>query len=249
MLISGLAFGLASLVKLQLLLLPSILLLYPLVTRMESGSTWHNAKLLLAVNAGLGLVITPLIVRNHSVFGALVLSNNLGLNLFYGNNPHATGTYQDFEGELEPYLDYETDEYLRNAKARSYAIRYILEHPVRTIGLWPKKLFYLFNEDGEGFMWNEKGIESPSNDTGTRFSLLILLDQIYYILILGTFLSSVFVLLNLQRKGNGEFPWIPFIIVAYFISVYLLTFAHSRFHFPLVPFMAMYGAALLRRRR
>lgn len=45
--------------------------------------------LLVAATAG-AVTIAPLMLRNHAVFGAWVLNNNGGFNLYIGNNPAAT---------------------------------------------------------------------------------------------------------------------------------------------------------------
>ena len=42
-----------------------------------------------------GLTVTPLLARNHAAFGAYVINNNGGFNLYLGNHPGATPYFQN----------------------------------------------------------------------------------------------------------------------------------------------------------
>ncbi len=239
-LLSGVVFGLAVLVKTYALLVPLVILAsWIMLGRRRSLPSLKNAAILYLA---LGLTVSPWVIRNYKVFGGFMLSNNDGLNLLYGNNPYATGTYNPaYQDRLEPLVNYTSAEYERNRVARRVAINYMMNHPVETVKLWPRKLFYLYNEDGEGFMWNRKGMKSISKENLEFFDILILVDQVYYILILGGFIVCLPLLFRRLRKG-ANFPISPLMIMAYFTFISLLTIGHSRLHFPLMPWMAMYAA-------
>lgn len=242
-LLCGVVFGLAVLVKSYVILLPIALV----VPWLAAHRGWRGARSSLGVIAllylALGATILPWVLRNHAVFGGLVLSNNNGPNLLYGNNPYATGTYDPgFGGRLEPLLNYTKGEYERNLISRRVALDYILGHPLETVKLWPVKLFYLYNEDGEGFMWNRKGLPSET-ERGDLFGFLIAVDQAYYLLMLAGFIVSLTILI--YRRGESGLPVTPLLVIVYFTAASLLTIGHSRLHFPLVPWIAMYAAATI----
>jgi hypothetical protein len=58
--------------------------------------------------------------------------------------------------EVEPILD-GGNEYERDRRARRYAIDYVREHPMSTLKLWPRKLWYLYGSDVDGARWCFKG--------------------------------------------------------------------------------------------
>lgn len=91
---AGVAFGLAALDKVNLLVCaPAVLLfLWSGLARRPAHREWKTPALFAAA---LALTILPVTARNWVVGGDLVLvSANGGVNLFIGNNPHAAGYFR-----------------------------------------------------------------------------------------------------------------------------------------------------------
>ncbi|MBI2060543.1 MAG: tetratricopeptide repeat protein [Nitrospirae bacterium] len=85
----GASISLACLFRPHWLLVGTILVVFHLVT--VRRSRWGRA---LSFAAGLWLFILPFTVRNFAVHGELIpLSSHSGLNLYFGNNPEATGLF------------------------------------------------------------------------------------------------------------------------------------------------------------
>jgi 4-amino-4-deoxy-L-arabinose transferase-like glycosyltransferase len=245
---AGLVFGLACLVKPQAAFVPAVMFAAYLLTNLRSKALLKRLLPFVIVYISLGLTLLPWIIRNFNVFDDFVfISNNGGINLLVGNNPYATGAYGHHE-EIGAMLTDVQGEHDRDVRARKIAVEYITEHPWETIKLWPKKLWYLYRKDVEGFSWNENGIEWTKTSLG-KTSMLILkgIAQLYYVLIGTAFLFSVLLLFRKHRDGKSSQP-IPTLglwISLYFTFVYLLTFADTRFHFPVMPWIVMYVGAFV----
>ncbi len=241
---AGAAFGLACLVKPQVLPVPLLL-----ITMLHLRGTRHVSMLrlggsVLIVYATILGTISPWIARNYVVFGDLFyISNNGGVTLFIGNNPHANGTYIPIE-DLEHLLGPTLDERSRDVQASRYAVDYALRNPVRTIGLWPAKLYYTYNEDVEGVTWNAKGLERIGPGMEIFLWWFTGLAQNYYLCIIFAFLAYLVIVFMGPRRRNSAPPAIGLAVIGYFTFVCLVTIGISRFHFPLVPWMVMYIASL-----
>ena len=233
--LAGGVFGLACLARPKLLPVPlvTILLLPRAGRRAASLATAYSVLL---------LVLVPWTVRNYRAFGHVVVSTNVGVNLLIGNGPWADGTYT-FGPELERIRD-GGDESERDRRARRYAIDYIREHPVTTLKSWPRKLWYLYRNDVDGARWCFQGIEAAGKvvPRGLAFAVLAVSQAYYLFLVAGcgaTLLSS----LRTVRAGGGV-PLLGLGIIAYFTLLCLPFYGGSRYHFPIMPWVAMYAAAL-----
>jgi len=241
----GLIFGLSCLVKPQALPIPIIVLLGLFLRSGKPRSVRRLVRKGFIVYLALIATIAPWIVRNWLVFDDVVyISNNGGVTLMIGNNPYANGTYIPFEGKVSSLLDLDGSEHEHevDSVARDYAISYILEHPVKTLSLWPMKLYYMYREDVEGVDWNELSSDPESGSAEMFFWYYTGLAQNYYLFILALFLIS---LPLLWLRGNRPIPLVGVFVIAYFTAVSLATIGISRFHFPLVPWMIGYVSALI----
>ena len=192
-------------------------------------------KVLVFVMAFL-IPLVPWTVRNVRVFGGFVpISTNGGVNLFIGNNPKGQGAYFFNDGlEIKsPSLN----EREMSAEYRSKALRYIVSHPLQTVATVPKKLFFLFIRDTIGVHFSFMRVEK---DIPPWFQLTMLaLSQMAYLILLlffGVYLVF-FIGKNSSRLSSiGLFP------ILYFVLFYSVFFGADRFHFPIMPFIAMYAA-------
>src|SRR6266851_3135007 len=184
-------------------------------------------------------------VRKYLGFLTLFrLSTNSGVNLLIGNNPAATGKYLPLElfpddsgPEREPYLDRE---------ALRLALEFMTRHPMAALQIWPRKLWHLYGRDGDGFDWTMAGI-----GTDDRLRTLVWrvaqINKVYYLVLV--LISGVGFLhfASTRRKADAASAagMLPFWLTALFTGVYLICFADPRFHFPLMPWVVMYGAWLI----
>lgn len=241
LLLSGIVWGAATLTRPQAILVALIFLL------MFSTNMRSLLKSGLVLYCTLFLTLAPWIGRNTLVLGTPLLSTNGGINLLIGNSPYSNGKYI-WNQDLASLLAGAKDEVDRDTKARQVAIEYMIDNPVRTISLWPKKFFYLFSSDVEGISFNQAAMPQPLG-TGIRITFLALkiFAQVYYTLIMILFITSIPTILRSKERRY----WVGFTLTLYFIFVYLIFFGSPRFHFPLIPWIAIYsgigGVVMLKR--
>lgn len=244
--VAGIIFALACLVKPQAVIIPA---LYFVVATFSAPKRERRKGLLVqAVILHLCLIaaLSPWLFRNYTVFDHFVfISNNGGYNLLVGNNPYATGEYR-LNGKMASMLNEVDGEYEKDVKARALATRYMRQQPLQVIKLWPKKLVMLYSKDREGFSWNEQGI-ARTGVTETLFWGLKLVAQVYYLLIMAAFLISLFFFGRQHLTQRQSIPVLGLWIALYFTGISLLTFADSRFHFPVMPWLIMYIGAFVDR--
>jgi hypothetical protein len=245
---AGLLCGLAVLVKPQALPLPAIVLLAD-AWQERTTERWgarRVATLLLngAIIYGIIIaIILPWGLRNREAFGHFLLSNNEGVNLLIGNNPYANGTYQ-LNPTIAP-IDWKSQgEYDQNASARALAMQYLREHPVQAAARLPLKFWHLYKSDLEGVMLNRQGYDGNGRIPGIALTAFSIWAQIYYMaMMLG--LAFLLVRYRIVSRGWPSFPLLGVWIILYFTAVSLVYFGNPRFHFAVMPWVAMYLAGMV----
>ncbi|MDJ0765706.1 MAG: glycosyltransferase family 39 protein [Myxococcota bacterium] len=151
----GLVIGIAALGRATVLIWLPLLVVW-MMRRSRAGAAWFNPLLCVI---GVILAIMPVTLRNYLVEGELVpITANFGLNLYIGNNPNATGTYNlprelwfrpgdpsdDFSGRKAGRLALGRDPSSSELSAwwSGKALEYTAESPGRTawLALWKMRL-------------------------------------------------------------------------------------------------------------
>jgi len=243
--LAGAIFGLACLVRPQLLPIPLIAVLLLPQVEGPARSLGRRLLLLATVYATLLVVLVPWTIRNYRAYGhVLLVSTNGGGNLLIGNNPWATGAYIDrpeYEG-----IEGRGDEYQRDRRAQRYAIDYMREHPLATLKLWPRKFWYLYRGDVEGTRWSIEGIEARGKRVPEWLGVAVAVSEAYYLFLGAACAMSLLFFLKAARRGGaqGAFPLLGLGVIAYFTFLGVMFYGGSRYHFPVMPWVAMYAAAL-----
>jgi hypothetical protein len=172
-----------------------------------------------------------------------------------GNNPYATanGDWDDRSnfmlGDLASDEDHLFDgkEVERDARARDVAVRYIIENPSRTLVLVPRRLLRLYLSDVDGIYFSMGTRLANSGTTGRGlYRGLRAAGEVYYFITVIMFAVSMPKILGTRRLA----PKVGVFMLVYLTSVYALFFGLPRYHFPLMPWVAMYagigGEQLLR---
>lgn len=158
---AGVAFGLAALVRAHGLILPAVagIAVLPL-----AGGAWKRSFATIAATyLVLAATLAPWCLRNLMALDAFVpVSTNGGVNLFIGNNPHATGGYR-FDEPVRAPLRAATSSRWRGGRgeveldrvAGAMARRYMIEHPGATLAGWPAKLAELYGGEWAVYHWNQ----------------------------------------------------------------------------------------------
>jgi 4-amino-4-deoxy-L-arabinose transferase-like glycosyltransferase len=238
-LLAGLFWGLATLTKPQALFVPVIFLSF------FSADLRSFVKSGLIVLPTLLLVILPWMVRNYFVIGTPSLSTNGGIVLMIGNNPYATGrqiwdsNVQSLLGDLAATEDqmFDGKEVAREERARDIAIHYILHHPIDTALLWPRKILALYASDVDGIYYSLGIINRDSRALKVIYFGLRALAESFYLGVVILFAVSLPAVL----RDNNKRLKLGLVIILYFTATYLLFFGNARYHFALMPWIAIYA--------
>lgn len=148
--VAGGSFGLACMVRPQVLLTVPALALAWAVSR----TGWRQVLVRSAVLVvGVVAFSAPWAVRNFAVFGAFVpFSTNGGDNLCVGFHPGANGRFAipEYCDTGEFYTDSAAAELRRDKETRSRAVEWALEHPGELPALSAKKLWATYRTDADG---------------------------------------------------------------------------------------------------
>jgi hypothetical protein len=267
MAMAGVVYGAAVLVKPQAIFVPAICWLAIAIgthgrTALREWRSWGRLGMIYMLAA---LVVIPWTLRNHALFGHHgIISTNDGINLLIGNHPRASGAYpeeevlnrligriilkhitKDRESWSSP--DSVLNEHEMNVEARKLAIEYIAGNPLDAIAILPRKLWYLYRADVEGFTLNARGLPIDRRENaGKMLDAMKIGSQIWWVLFLGA--AGAYIIARL-RRGAKAFLLSPSAlglwIVIYFTAIPLIYFGDGRFHFPAIPWLAMFAAGFV----
>ena len=188
----------------------------------------------------LGVALAPMlvwVVRNLLVMGTPVLITSAGANLLIGNNPQATGGYSaPAVTGTEVAQDHEVESDRNDGRT---AFAYIVGHPGREMILCARKLMLLASSEAELVAGT-----FASSDVGGR------LRDRYRAVPLGLRISvSAFTLvillagaLGLATSDGSTEERLFWALLAAIAASSLVFFGGSRFRFPLMPFLVLFGA-------
>jgi len=229
--LAGLCLGAACLIR------PTAMALFLVLPALEAlqgraiPSIFRRGLTLLVVT---GLVISPWAIRNSGLYGSPVLvSTNFGPNLWMGNNPESQGAYmplpegRNFANELD-----------RDRRLRAEALTNIRSDPYHYLVVLSLKRF-LITHDREtiGVVWNERGLKRAGL-SGVVTPLKVL-SSAYWWLAASLALCGAWVL----RRSLGRGLFHPLLtIAAMFVAIPTLTVGQDRYHFPVVPLVAILSA-------
>jgi hypothetical protein len=240
--LAGLIFGFATLVKAQsLVVIPLIYLIILLrervtVSRCASALAKGGMVVLLSL-----VVILPWSIRNYRVFGEWVLiSTNGGLTLLTGNNPSARGDYTPDDPLVTSIHRTVSNQLEVDKEARRRALEWVRENPGRFFALFPLKIFRLWAPDGEAEWWFQAGYKNYERYAGW-FRSIRYLNQAYYVCLILGFLWAGLLLFRRNKRIPALLDWwaLPYAMVLYPTVIALIFSGQSRYHYPIMPFVAM----------
>lgn len=204
-----------------------------------------------AVVAGVAAVaMAPWTYRNWRVFGALVpVSTNGSLSLWVGNNPNATGTLYYPLSPVNPLFMTE-GELPRDRLGRELAWYFIRNERAQFLMLTVPKFVYTYGADVSAFQLEGIARGTEPADSARGFAARV--AQTYYAL-----MWVGFVLGLVKLRGRVFTPSLSrgaplAALLAWPVAltlVYLIFFGQDRFHFPMLPFIAVVAAAAFLQRR
>ena len=242
---SGVVFGVATLTKPQVILLPLAWGVLGMWSHRLERSVKPELLKVALVYALIAVTIIPWTLRNISVFGVLVpISTNGGFTLATGNNSSARGDYT-VDPSVVARINFSVrDQVAADQRARELAVQWIREHPREFLTLVPLKVWRLWAPDGEGVWWYQAGYRNY--DASARiFRVLRVLNQAYYAALLGAFALALLLIRRLRVTSAWPYSIFPYVFALYVTAISIVFSGQSRFHFPVMPWIMMVAAWLL----
>jgi hypothetical protein len=237
---AGLATGAAALVA------PVMLITVPAAVAADALRRLNVLKVMGrgAVVAAVALaVVAPWTYRNWRVLGEFVpISTNGGVNLWIGNNPNATGAYSYPTSRINPLFMTE-GELARDRLGREFSWYFMKNNTEQFLLLAIPKFAYTYGADVSAFQYGDiaRGVDSVAS--ARRFPAR--LAQSYYALLLAGFVLG---LIRTRRRffragSDTKLPVATLLVWPVAMTlVYMVFFGGGRFHFPMIPFMALAAA-------
>jgi 4-amino-4-deoxy-L-arabinose transferase-like glycosyltransferase len=234
--LSGLVWGLATLTKTQAMFVPLLFLV------MFGASGLTKLKAAVVVYIVLGITIAPWMIRNERVFGRPALSNIGGIDLLMGNHEHTRGL-GEWDDEVRSMMGVEESDLLggeegtRDQRAFQLAVHWIRANPLHFFLLWPRKMLVLYRSDMEGIFYTLGPLIRRGGVWRLAYPVARVVAEAYYFVALVLLLLSLPSLLRTRdvRRTTG------LILCGYFTLVYCVFIADARYHFTLMPWVAMYS--------
>jgi 4-amino-4-deoxy-L-arabinose transferase-like glycosyltransferase len=235
LLAAGVVFGAAALTKTQAVLMPAVLALPLLACGIRR---WLRTVLLTGVV--MLAVILPWTLRNYLVLHAFVpISTNGGYTLLTGNNPSAEGRYTADDPLVAELSKDPHDQVATDRLARDLAWGWIVANPHGFVRLIPLKIWRLWSGDGEAEWLYQAGYAGYQAHAGL-FRAVRIANQIYYVVLLALAALAVPQMWR-RRRSLPVCCWSGWAVALYFTVISAVFSGQSRFHFALMPFMALYA--------
>jgi hypothetical protein len=239
---AGLLSGAGALVTPVLLTMPAAFFAIDLL----AGRGWRRALtralVTAAVTAG---VVAPWVWRNWRALDAFVpVSTNGGVILWMGNNAGADGCYTFPLAPTNP-LWLVSDEVKRDRLGRELAWEFARDNPGAFLNLIIPKFANLYASDISAFQYGAAVYGVDVAVSARRFPAR-LAQGLYALLGLGVIIGLV---KNRRRlfRGGGTKPPLAAVLVtpAYLTAFYLVFHGLDRYHYPMLPFLAVVAASAL----
>jgi 4-amino-4-deoxy-L-arabinose transferase-like glycosyltransferase len=242
LLLSGLLFGIATLVRPQTLLFPAGAIVAILLT--SPSFEWRDAaRKMLIVYFALAAIVLPWSLRNEKMLGDFVLvSTNGGVSLLTGANDQATGDHFDWQdGPLWrasgiPYTQRIVRQVALDRRFKAMATSWIRAHPGRWAALGLKKMAFLWRKDSDGF-WM---LEYSYPGAGAGIAVAQWANQFYYVglLLLAAFCFAAATRAMLQTRDEARMRLGLLLCMPIFSTLLAFVFTGQvRYHYPAMPFV------------
>lgn len=157
-----------------------------------------------------------------------------------GNNPSAWGDYTENDALVRQVPHDVAGQVANDRLATSLAIKWIHDNPGAFALLIPKKVWRLWAPDGES-EWSYQAGFKNYEEFWVIFRLVRGINQVYYSCLLLLSLLSLTYFARQERTPEA-YEVTGYTLVIYFTAISIIFSGQSRFHFPLMPWIAMYAA-------
>ena len=240
---SGIVFGIATLMRAQLLFFPVGGIVALMLVDRRFG--WRDAgRALLVVHLALAAVILPWTLRNERLLGSPVLvSTNGGVALFSGAYDGATGDWTGWENTPVwaesgiPFSQRVERQVELNDRFQGLAKHWIAVHPARWAVLGIKKMVLVWRKDSDAFWSMHESY--PNEERG--WTIVAVFDQLYYFALLALALPALVVGARGILRRDADIARLALLgCMPAFVTLTAFVFTGQiRYHFPAMPFLAI----------
>ena len=242
----GALLGMAALTRSVLWPFPVVLL--PLLVLAVRASMRTRLVMAACCLLGFALVVGPWAVRNTRLQQTLVIVDTMGgMNLRMGNYEHtpedriwdavALAGEKSWSYELRNVpnvLDWTVGQ--KEKWAQRAAIAYMVDHPWITLRRSIIKFADFWGLEREMVAAFKAGLYNPPR----WFALLAMVTVVVtYPLIVLSAAIGIWRAAPAERRAH----WLMLAVICFVMAVHTIVYGHSRYHLPLVPFLAIYAAA------
>ncbi len=240
----GMGAGCAALIRSE----GAVLAVIPPLVDASLGHYRRAARIAALVVVGAALAIAPWAWRNFRVFGAFVpTSTNTGRAFWIGHNPDANGAMSaKLQQEMDARFEHADAgvprpiaEVRLNRRYLDAAIDWAREHPREEVELLFLRTFHLWRGDHAWSSWYDYdyGTDPPLLSSGVRVALERL-GNAYYVVLL---VVGVLGLVARIRSRNATARFLIAVVASWSI-IFAGMHADPRYHFPLLPILAVFAA-------
>lgn len=243
----GLVLGLAALAR--SVLWPFPLIFCPLLLLVLRGPIRRRLVISLLVLVGYLLIITPWAVRNTALQGVPTVVDTMGgLNLYMGNYANTPedrmwavvdlGGAEDFARAIQrEYPNQTLTEGQKDKWGQRKALEYMLANPGQTLRRSLIRFADFWGLEREFIAGVQQGLYHPP----TWFAVLAAVAMtVSYVLVALTGAAGIW--LARPEWRAHVILLLPILVI---MGAHTLIFGHSRYHIPLIPILAIYGAAFV----
>lgn len=235
LIIAGIFFAFATYIRPIAVLIPFILIATSFINQPKF---WLHFKIFICVSLTMIVVISPWSYRNYQLFDSFVLiSTNGAPVLWMGNNPESNGEYMPL-----PDIEF-SNEVERSSYFKQQAIDHIKSEPMLFLQRFSKRFVDYYKSETIGVHWNKTGITKALGENW--LTPLKVQSTIYWTVILILALYGAYKILTNQREKRVYLTNPAFILITYFTVLHCIIASGDRYHFPIIPFLAIFSAYTL----
>jgi 4-amino-4-deoxy-L-arabinose transferase-like glycosyltransferase len=252
----GVLLGLAALTRsvvwpVPFVLAPLVLLTMHRSRTMHGSRHWRAAGAAALLVAGHVAVIAPWAVRNTRLQGTVTIVETMGAeNLRMGNYEHTPMDRMWDAISLTGPKHWAADLWIEHPDAihwtegqkaqwaQTKAVEYMVQHPGLTVRRSIQKFSDFWGLEREFVAGVQKGLYNPP--VWFALAAIAAIGVSYPIVALGAAIG-VFRAPPSSRSTH----WMILTLAAVMVAIHTVVFGHSRYHLPLVPFLAIYAGAVL----
>ncbi len=240
--LSGALLGAAALVRPSALFFWLILVVYLLTLREQRRRPWRIAGVAGVTALCTFIVVTPMIVRNYTIYHTFVLiSNNGGVSLYQANNPDAGPGYTDMnDPRVQSLISNPRTEPQGDHLASSMAIKYMKTHPLHVLWFAVLKVKGLYSRDDLVIRFTLHQLH-PQPPERVISSVAVINTVVYYALMLCALVGIIACIARRTPEPIDPAWRLVLGMTLYNTAIFSIIGGIDRYRYPTMPYFAVFA--------